>query len=322
MTDIEVRKKEPNELIVIKQLPVIEEHLQTIGLEIQAQRDEALSLEATEENLALIRVKRAELNKTFSDLEARRIAVKKAILAPYDTFEEMYKTYITDIHKPTDEELKKRIDSVGKIVIDEKTDELKAYFREAIAEKEIDFVTFDSLGLKINRSASVNKLKTQIDEELERVAGDIAVIATMEHSAEILVEYKQNHDLAQSVLEVNTRKERLAAEFKRQKEAEQAKFEAEQKRKAELEARQRETQVTVFTPPTPAPEVAIDFEVKSETAQQEMPFEPMPFELEEDDIPPPTTVITVNAYVEEQIQAVIDVCNEYGLEYTKEVVSL
>ena len=45
---IEVRQKDPSELIVIKQLPVIEEHLQAISLEIQAQRDEALALEATE----------------------------------------------------------------------------------------------------------------------------------------------------------------------------------------------------------------------------------------------------------------------------------
>ena len=35
---IEVRQKDPSELIVIKQLPVIEEHLQAISLEIQAQR--------------------------------------------------------------------------------------------------------------------------------------------------------------------------------------------------------------------------------------------------------------------------------------------
>ena len=120
------------------------------------------------------------------------------------------KKYITDIHKPTDEELKKKIDSVDKILIDAKTDELQEYFQEVAAEKGIDFIPFDSLGLKINRSASLNKLKTQISEELDRVAGDLAVISTMEHSAEILVEYKQNRDLAQSVLTVKTRKERLA----------------------------------------------------------------------------------------------------------------
>ena len=52
----------------------------------------------------------------------------------------MYKKYITDIHKPTDEELKKKIDSVDKILIDAKTDELQEYFQEVAAEKGIDFI--------------------------------------------------------------------------------------------------------------------------------------------------------------------------------------
>ena len=316
MSEVPV-KVEPKDLIKVKQLPIIEEQLQIISADIQAQRDAALALEPTEKNVALVRAKRAELNRTFNDLEERRIAVKKAIMAPYDAFEEVYKKYITDIHKPTDEELKKRIDGVDKILIDEKADELKAYFKGIAEEKEIDFITFDSLELKINRSASINKLKTQIDDELEKVAGDIAVISTMEHSAEILVEYKQNRDLTQSVLEVNKRKERLAAELERQKEAEQAKLEAEQKRKAELDVRR-----TVITPPKPAAEVVLDFEVKPETAE-EVGFEPMPFELEDDDVPTrPVTIITVTAYVDTQVRAVIDVCNEYGLEYTEEVVSL
>ena len=296
---IEVRQKDPSELIVIKQLPVIEEHLQAISLEIQAQRDEALALEATEGNLALIRAKRAELNKTFNDLEARRIAVKKAILAPYDAFEDMYKKYITDIHKPTDEELKKKIDSVDKILIDAKTDELQEYFQEVAAEKGIDFIPFDSLGLKINRSASLNKLKTQISEELDRVAGDLAVISTMEHSAEILVEYKQNRDLAQSVLTVKTRKERLAEELERQREAEH--------RRKEFETSQHDARPPRFAPLPPVPEPA------------QAPYEPMPFELVDDE-PVRATIIKVTAYTEANVKAIIDLCKTLGLAYTKEVV--
>lgn len=296
-TSIEVRQNDPSELIVIKQLPVIEEHLQAISWEIQAQRDEALALEANEENLALIRAKRAELNKTFNDLEARRIAVKKAILAPYDAFEEIYKRHITDIHKPTDEQLKKKIDSVDKILIDAKTEELQEYFQEVAAEKGIDFVPFYSLGLKINRSANLNKLKTQIHEELDRVAGDLAVISTMEHSAEILVEYKQNRNLAQSVATVKTRKERLAKELERQREAEQ--------RRKESEASQHDAQQPRFAPPPPV---------------FDPPHESVSFALVHDGPVQAATIIKITAYTEANVMAIIDLCKALGLAYTTEVV--
>ena len=210
----------------------------------------------------------------------------------------MYKKYITDIHKPTDEELKKKIDSVDKILIDAKTDELQEYFQEVAAEKGIDFIPFDSLGLKINRSASLNKLKTQISEELDRVAGDLAVISTMEHSAEILVEYKQNRDLAQSVFDSQDPWKGWQRSW--------SVSEAEQRRK-EFETSQHDARPPRFAPPPPVPEPA------------QAPYEPMPFELVDDE-PVRATIIKVTAYTEANVKAIIDLGKTLGLAYTKEVV--
>ena len=54
-----------NELIIVKQLPQIEEHLKERSEEIEKKVENAKSLICTEENVKTIKEVRAELNKEF-----------------------------------------------------------------------------------------------------------------------------------------------------------------------------------------------------------------------------------------------------------------
>ena len=101
-----------NNLIVVKQLPIIEDQLRQVKASVDARVAQALALACTEETYKDVKKARAELNKEFQDLEARRREVKKAILAPYEAFEKLYKECAADAFTKADAELKAKIASV------------------------------------------------------------------------------------------------------------------------------------------------------------------------------------------------------------------
>ncbi|NMD01852.1 MAG: DUF1351 domain-containing protein, partial [Bacteroidales bacterium] len=210
--------EQTNQLISVIQLPIIEERLQSISADIQEQTSRVLALEVTEDTVKEIKKHRTELTKSFNALEEQRKSVKAAVMAPYEAFEKVYKQYVTDIFKPADAKLKARIDEVENALLDKKKADVEAYFQEKAAAHNIDFVKFDQLGIKVTFSDSMKKLKEQVDDALNKISGELAVIATMEFPEEILVEYKENLDLTSSVLTVKKRRERLEVELQRKAE--------------------------------------------------------------------------------------------------------
>ena len=81
------------QLIVLKQLPVIEEHLQTLSAQVDQRVDAALSMVVDETTYKSVKATRAELNKEFQELEERRKAVKASIMEPYDKFNSVYEQF-------------------------------------------------------------------------------------------------------------------------------------------------------------------------------------------------------------------------------------
>ena len=99
-------------LIVVQQLPIIKEQLHSIKAQAQESVKEALSLACTEETLKVVKERRAALNRDRKDLDARRMAVKKQIMQPFEDFDEVYKECVTDVYGPADEALKGKITDV------------------------------------------------------------------------------------------------------------------------------------------------------------------------------------------------------------------
>lgn len=217
-------------LIVVKQLPQIEEHLKELSIEVDKKVETAKSLVCTEENVTTIKQIRAGLNKEFKEVEKQRKMVKEQILAPYMQFEEVYKTYISEKYKSADIELKSKIESVENELKTKKQQEVREYFEEYKNANDIDFVTYEQIGINVTLSASMKSLKEQAKQFIDKVVDDLKLIETQEHKAEILVEYKQTLNVSKAITTVTNRFKAIEEEKKRQEELKQRQMEEAQKK--------------------------------------------------------------------------------------------
>ena len=214
-------KKTDNQLIVVKQLPLIEEHLKNVSLEIDKKVNEVKSLVCTEENKQAIKKIRTEMKKEFEEYEIQRKTVKEKVSAPYMKFEEVYKECISEKFKDADKELKNKIDLIENEQKKRLEDESKRYFEEYKTSEKVDFITFEKMNLKIGVSDNPTKLKKQIKEFIDKITDDLNLIETQEHKAEILVEYKQTLNVSNAITTVTNRFKAIEEEKKKQEELKQ-----------------------------------------------------------------------------------------------------
>ncbi len=214
-----------NELIIVKQLPQIEEHLKERSEEIEEKVKNAQSLVCTEENVKTIKEVRADLNKEFKEVETQRKMVKEQILAPYTKFEEIYKTYISDKYKSADIDLKNKIDTIENELKNKKEQEIKDYFEEYKKANNINFITYEQARINVTLSASKKSLKEQAKAFIEKIVDDLKLIETQEHKAEILVEYKNDLNVSKAITTVTNRFKAIEEEKKRQEELKQKQLE-------------------------------------------------------------------------------------------------
>lgn len=218
------------DLIVVKQLPQIEEHLKELSLEVEQKVENAKSLVCTEENVTTIKQIRASLNKEFKEVENQRKIVKEQILAPYMQFEEIYKMYILDKYKSADNDLKEKIDSTENELKNIKEQEIKDYFEEYKKANNIDFVIYSQARINVTLSASRKSLKEQAKQFIDKIVDDLKLIDTQEHKTEILVEYKQSLNVSQAITSVTNRFKAIEEEKKRQEELKRKQLEEAQRR--------------------------------------------------------------------------------------------
>ena len=206
------------ELITIKQLPQIEEHLKELSIEIDKKVENAKSLVCTEENVKAINQIRADLNKEFKEVEQQRKTVKEKILESYMQFEGVYKTYISDKYKEADGELKNKIDTTEDELRARKEQEVRDYFEEYKQSLFIDFIKFEDAKIKVGLSDSKTSLKKQVKDFIDRVNTDLATIMLQEHKEEILVEYKQNGYVLSTAISTVINRIKAVEETKRKQE--------------------------------------------------------------------------------------------------------
>lgn len=205
----------PDEIIAVKQLPVIVEKLEQIKAEVTERVKIATALVCTEETVKEVKKARTELSKDFKAWEEKRKEVKAAVMSPYEQFEEVYNCCISDTYKTADKDLKAKIDSVENELKAKKKNEVKEYFDEYLLSKGIDFITFADTNLNITLSASVKSLKEQSKAFVDRICEDLNLINTQEHKAEILVEYKQSLNVSNAITSVTERLKAIEEEKKR-----------------------------------------------------------------------------------------------------------
>lgn len=231
------------DLIVVRQLPVIEEHLRSIKEQTTQKVAAALSLVCSEETIQSVKATRTELRKEFEQLEAQRKQVKAAVLAPYDQFDAVYKDCVANLYKQADAALQKKITDVETGQKQQCEDSLRAYFAELCQAHNVDFVRYEQAGIKIDLASAKAKTPTKLRSQLEQfvigVDCDSRLISKMDDAEEIMVEYKRTLSVAKAVAAVQERR--------RQVEAERAA--AEQRQAAQEREAQAVERVQSFAPP-------------------------------------------------------------------------
>ncbi len=223
-----------NGLIIVKQLPVIEDQLAAVKESITKRVNEALSLVCNEETYKDVKKVRAELNKEYAELEARRKEVKAAVLAPYERFEKVYKDCAGDLYVDADRKLKIKISEVESGLKSQKETGLAEYFtelRESLGLTE-EIVRLEDAKIKVGMADSLTGLKKKARDFLEKVCADREAMSTMDDADEILMEYRKTFDLGQAISAVTIRKKAIEEEKKRRAEVEAI-------RKAQQEAAER-----------------------------------------------------------------------------------
>lgn len=226
-------------LIVIKQLPQIEEHLKDLSTEIDKKVKDAKSLICTEETVKTVKQVRADLTKDFKNLEEQRKTVKEQILAPYMQFEEIYKTYVSNRYKEADIDLKQKIDSTENELKKQKENEIKDYFEEYKTANNIDFINYEQANINVTLTASKKSLKEQAKAFIDKIKDDLKLIETQECKEEILVEYKQTLNISRAIQDVANRHKLLEEEKKRQEELKNKQLE-EAQRQADMSIKKQE----------------------------------------------------------------------------------
>ena len=124
-----------NTSIELVQNPVIKQNLKEVGKSV-TERLEKLNINgqvATVDTIKVLKDLRAQLNKELAEFENQRKFVKEGVMSPYNEFEDLYKTEISEKYKDAVNALKYKIAFVEDKIKAEKRDNVKEYFNESAA---------------------------------------------------------------------------------------------------------------------------------------------------------------------------------------------
>lgn len=221
------------ELIVVKQLPEIEERLRTVKESVNRRVSNALAMVCTEETLQAVKAERAKLNQEFAILEDQRKAAKKAVLEPYERFEEVYRDCVSIGFKQADEALRSKISEVESEIKRRCEEGLRDYFAELCAVHHLDWLTYERAGIKVDmasaKAKTPKKLRNQLRDFVLVVRSSVDAIMKSDNSPEIMEEYQRSLNVANAICVVQERHRHI----EEQKAAQEA-HKAEQEREMEM----------------------------------------------------------------------------------------
>ena len=249
-----------NELIIIKQLPIIEEQLKTISAEIDEKLALVDTLVCSEDTVKDVKKIRAEFNKDFEQLETQRKTVKTAIMTPYDQFEAIYKEYVSNKYTAADKILKEKIGVVEDELRTRKLEQVTEYFDEYAAANNVsDYADFKKQMSDLTRTSySMKEFQRICRERIDPLVSGLKAIESIpeESRAEVLAEFKRTLKASEAMSIVAERHKAIDA-------AKAAQAEREARQAVEAEAVERVEQVIAppLSPPVQEaaePVVAVD----------------------------------------------------------------
>lgn len=217
-----------NEILKVEQSPKIFEDLEKIGTYLDKTLECIEDIECTEQNKQEVKKKRASINNAKTILENKRKEIKKIINEPYEIIERKY----NELVKGKLDNAIKILDDKTSFIENEQKNQIKEmcvnFFNEYATSKNIDFISFDQMNLKIalnlitEKGALKKKTQDNIAEFIDQREKDLNLINSLEFSNEILIEYKKNLSSADAIAIVMDRHKQLE-QIQQQKEKQEEK---------------------------------------------------------------------------------------------------
>lgn len=200
-----------NDLVVVKQLPVIEDRLDEAFIAVRGRLSAMANLVVTEDNYKELKKVRADLNKEYGELDALRKKVKEAVEAPYKKFEAGAYKRLADEYKLSISQLDGEIKEVEIGLKAQRQEELLKYFDEYRQSLGLDSAIADpkKSGIKVGLSGTMKALKEQAKKYLDGVDGDLKMIDTLDDRDEVLAEYRILGSVTDAVRVVAERHKRI-----------------------------------------------------------------------------------------------------------------
>ena len=236
-----------DDLIIVKQIPVIEEQLRLVSASVDEKLAIAKSLACSEESVKEVKKIRAEFNKEFDEIETVRKAVKIAVMTPYNDFEAVYKEHVGNKYKEADAVLKTKIVGVEDELKARKLAKVRAYFDEyAVANGVGEYANFDRQMTGLRASYTIKEFHRICQERIDPLVSGLKAIDAQpeELRAEILAEFKKELSANVAITTVAERRKAIEAAKEAHKERE-----ARQAAEAEAAAKVEST----LPPPLPPP---------------------------------------------------------------------
>lgn len=309
--------KVDDELIAVKQLPIIEDRLDELHESVQARLSSMFDLVVTEENYKEIKKTRAELNKELGSLETLKKKVKSAIEAPYNRFENGAYKRIKDEYNAAISDLDSKIKSVEFELITQREQEVQKYFNDYRTSLGLDFdiADFQRSGIKVGLSESMKSMKQRAKDFLDKIDGDLKLIDTLEDKDEVLVEYRVLMNVSEAVLVVKKHHIRIEEEKKRREALEEARA-AKEATEAAVNAaiaqetrEQSESSLKSEGDNVSAPTVQVAVE-EQETQEAVLHTSYLKYDIY-------GTITQLKGLKEAMVNCLIDYCEREGMKYGK-----
>lgn len=230
------------DLIIVRQLPVIEDRLEEALESIQDRLDSVSGLVATEDNYKEVKKIRASLNKEFKHLEKLKSEVKKSVEAPYKKFESGAYKRMADAYKDAISQLDKTVKEVENSMKSEQQNKLFMYYEDYRQSLGLDsgIAGFQRANISVGLSDSLKALKEEAKAFLDGIYSDLKMIGTLEDRDEVYAEYRMSLNVSDAVRTVNERHKQIE-ELRKNREAEEEARRLREEQEAAIDAAIAET---------------------------------------------------------------------------------
>lgn len=166
------------------------------------------SLEVTEDNIKEVKKELAKCRKVTDELNKRRIAIKKDILAEFGVFESQVKTLIFIVDN-ADSQLRAKVRQMEEAEREEKKARIREIWDKRIGLYRIGAICADAFDIflkpkHLNKTTPIKAVEKAMTDWLEQTEKDLEVLAGM--GVEYEAEYVRCLDMAKAIATVNDRK--------------------------------------------------------------------------------------------------------------------